>query len=76
MWWFILFLLTLLAASASAQPYTPVAQQVLTLAPQLEAFAGSKANFESLASGLRGGARSTGGGGTACAALVLALPRV
>jgi hypothetical protein len=50
-----IFLLALVAASASAQPYTPAAQQILTLAPQLEAFAGSKANFESLASGLCGG---------------------
>src|SRR5688572_2758538 len=47
-------LLALLAGNAAAQ-YSLPARQVLALAPQLEAFAGSKANFESLASGLHGG---------------------
>lgn len=49
-----LFLLMLLAGNAPAQHTVP-AQEVLAAAPQLEAFAGSKANFESLASGLRAG---------------------
>jgi hypothetical protein len=49
-----IFLLMLLAGNAPAQPTAP-AQEVLAVAPQLEAFAGSKANFESLASGLRAG---------------------
>lgn len=35
--------------------FTPSAQHVYILAPQLRAFAGSDANFESLASGLTGG---------------------
>lgn len=48
-----IFLLALVSASAAAQ-YSPSAQQVLALAPQLEDFAGSRGNFESLASGLRG----------------------
>lgn len=39
------------SALAAAQ-FTPSAQHVLLLAPQLLAFAGSEANFESLASGL------------------------
>ena len=47
-----ILLLALLAGDAAAQ-YTPAAQEVLAAAPRLEAFAGSKANFESLASGLR-----------------------
>jgi hypothetical protein len=47
-----IFLLVLLAGNAAAQ-YTVPAREVLALAPKLEAFAGSKANFESLASGLR-----------------------
>jgi hypothetical protein len=47
-----IFLLMLLAGNAPAQ-HTAPAQEVLAFAPQLEAFAGSKANFESLASGLR-----------------------
>ena len=47
-----IFLLVLLAGNAAAQ-YTAPAREVLVLAPQLEGFAGSKANFESLASGLR-----------------------
>jgi hypothetical protein len=34
-------------------PATPLAQEVLIIAPQLQAFAGSPANFESLATGLR-----------------------
>jgi hypothetical protein len=50
----LVFLLALLVGNAAAQ-YTAPARQVLALAPELEAFAGSKANFESLASGLRGG---------------------
>ncbi len=50
----LIVLLALLAGNAAAQ-YSPPARQVLVLAPQLEAFAGSEANFERLASGLRGG---------------------
>src|SRR5262245_7531058 len=49
-----IFLLALLAGNAAAQ-YSPAALEVLALAPQLEVFAGSKANFESLSSGLRTG---------------------
>jgi hypothetical protein len=49
-----ILLLALLAGNAAAQ-YSPAALEVLALAPQLETFAGSKANFESLASGLRAG---------------------
>jgi hypothetical protein len=44
----LILLLALLAGNAAAQ-YTAPARQVLALAPELEAFAGSKANFESLA---------------------------
>ena len=47
-----ILLLMLLAGNAPAQ-HTATAQEVLAAAPQLEAFAGSKANFESLVSGLR-----------------------
>jgi hypothetical protein len=47
-------LLALVAGNAAAQ-YSLPARQVLAIAPQLEAFAGSKANLESLANGLRGG---------------------
>lgn len=50
----VIFLLVLFVGNAAAQ-YAPPARQVLALAPQLEAFAGSRANFESLASGLRDG---------------------
>lgn len=48
----------MLAWPAAAQ-CSPPAQEVLALAPQLEVFAGSKANFESLASGLRAGRQVT-----------------
>jgi len=50
----LIVLLALVAGNAAAQ-YSLPAQQVLALAPQLEAFAGSRANFESLANGLHGG---------------------
>ena len=49
-----ILLLALLAGNALAQ-YTPPAREVRALAPQLEAFGGSKGNFESLVSGLHGG---------------------
>jgi hypothetical protein len=49
----LIFLLALFAGNAAAD-YSPAARQVLAAAPQLEAFAGSKGNFESLASGLLG----------------------
>ena len=48
----------MLAWPAAAQR-SPPAQEVLALAPKLEVFAGSKANFESLASGLRAGRQVT-----------------
>ena len=44
-------LLALWSVAAAAQ-FTPPAQHVLLIAPQLLAFAGSEANFQSLASGL------------------------
>ena len=47
-------MLLLGVANAVAQ-YSPAASEVLALAPQLEGFAGSKANFERLAAGLRAG---------------------
>ena len=47
-----------LAGNAAAQ-YGPEAREVLALAPALEAFAGSKANLENLARGLRGGRQVT-----------------
>ncbi len=47
-------LLCFWSACAAAQ-FTPSAQQVLLLAPQLLAFAGSTSNFEGLASGLTAG---------------------
>src|SRR5687768_18555711 len=50
----LIVLLALVAGNAAAQ-YSLPAQQVLAIAPQLEAFAGSRANFESLANGLHGG---------------------
>ena len=43
----------------AAAQYSPAASEVLALAPRLEAFAGSKANFESLAAGLRVGRQVT-----------------
>ena len=52
-------LLLVVLAWAAAAPCSPPAQEVLALAPQLEAFAGSKANFESLAAGLRAGRQVT-----------------
>ena len=54
----LILLLIVLAWPAAAQ-YSPGAREVLALAPQLEAFAGSKANFESLAAGLRAGRQVT-----------------
>jgi hypothetical protein len=54
----LILLLAVLAWPAAAQ-YSPRAQEVLALAPQLETFAGSKANFESLAAGLRAGRQVT-----------------
>jgi hypothetical protein len=45
----------LLACGNAAAQYSLPARQVLALAPELEAFAGSRANLESLASGLRAG---------------------
>jgi hypothetical protein len=53
-----ILLLVVLAWPAAAQR-SPPAQEVLALAPKLEVFAGSKANFESLASGLRAGRQVT-----------------
>jgi len=53
-----ILLLVVFAWPAAAQ-YSPAAQEVLALAPQLETFAGSKANFESLAAGLRAGRQVT-----------------
>jgi hypothetical protein len=53
-----ILLLVVLAWPAAAQ-CSPLAQELLALAPQLEVFAGSKANFESLASGLRAGRQVT-----------------
>lgn len=47
-----------LSPAATAQ-LAPFAHEVFLLAPQLQAFAGSRANFESLASGLREGAEVT-----------------
>jgi len=54
----LILLLIVLSWPAAAQ-YSPAAQEVLAAAPQLEAFAGSKANFESLAAGLRAGRQVT-----------------
>ncbi|MFL6565029.1 MAG: hypothetical protein ACJ8G5_08880 [Burkholderiales bacterium] len=54
----LILLLMVLASPAAAQYSAPV-QEALALAPQLEAFAGSKANFESLAAGLRAGRQVT-----------------
>ena len=54
----LILLLIVLTWPAAAQS-SPAAQEVLALAPQLEAFAGSKANFESLAAGLRAGRQVT-----------------
>lgn len=54
----IVFLLVLAAGGAAAQ-YGAPARQVLALAPELEAFAGSRANLESLAAGLHGGTAVT-----------------
>jgi hypothetical protein len=53
-----ILLLVVFAWPAAAQR-SPPAQEVLALAPKLEVFAGSKANFESLASGLRAGRQVT-----------------
>jgi hypothetical protein len=47
----LILLLAVLTWPAAAQ-YSPAAQEVLALAPELEACCGSKANFESLAGGL------------------------
>ncbi len=55
---FLVVLLALWATLAGAQ-FTPPAQHVLLLAPQLLAFAGSDANFQSLAAGLTSGATIT-----------------
>lgn len=54
-----LILLVLLLAGNAAAQYSPAASEVLARAPRLEAFAGSKANFESLAAGLRVGRQVT-----------------
>lgn len=54
----LIFLFIVLAWPAAAQ-YSPPALEVLALAPELEAFAGSKSNFESLAAGLRAGRQVT-----------------
>jgi len=54
-----LLLLALLIAGHAAAQYSPEANEVLAAAPRLEAFAGSKANFESLAAGLRAGRQVT-----------------
>ncbi len=54
----LILLLIVLSWSAAAQS-SPAASEVLALAPRLEAFAGSKANFESLAAGLRMGRQVT-----------------
>lgn len=49
----------MLAWPPAAAQYSPAAQEVLALAPQLETFAGSKTNFDSLAAGLRAGRQVT-----------------
>lgn len=54
-----LILLVLVLAGNAAAQYSPAAQEVLALAPQLQAFAGSSGNFENLASGLRAGRQVT-----------------
>jgi hypothetical protein len=54
-----LILLVLLLAGNAAAQYSPEAREVLVIAPALETFAGSKANFESLAAGLRSGRQVT-----------------
>ena len=54
-----LILLVLLLAGNAAAQYSLEAREVLAIAPALESFAGSKANFESLAAGLRGGRQVT-----------------
>jgi hypothetical protein len=52
--WLSIVLFLLLCGNAAGQ-YSVPARQVLALAPELEAFAGSRDNLESLASGLRAG---------------------
>jgi hypothetical protein len=54
-----LVLLLLLGLGVATAQLTPPAQHVLLLAPQLLAFAGSDANFQSLAAGLTSGATVT-----------------
>ena len=50
-----LILLLIVFAWPAAAQYSPGAQEVLALAPQLEAFAGSAANYRSLMRGLTEG---------------------
>ncbi len=54
-----LVLLLVLWSSVTAAQFTPPAQHVLLIAPQLLPFAGSDANFQSLAAGLTSGASIT-----------------
>lgn len=51
--------LALAAAGAAAAPLSPLAHEVVLLGPQLERFAGSAENFESLARGFRLGSEVT-----------------
>ncbi len=53
--WRYLIALALVTSGGAGAQLAPAAQEVLLLAPQLQAFAGSAANFESLAGGLRVG---------------------
>jgi hypothetical protein len=55
----LLLLLCALAASPAGAQVSPAAHEVALIAPQLEAFAGSRENFESLANGLRNAASVT-----------------
>jgi hypothetical protein len=54
-----LILLALLVAGHAAAQYSPAASEVLALAPRLEAFAGSAANYRSLMRGLTHGSPVT-----------------
>ena len=54
----LILLVLALAGNVGAQ-YSPAASEVLALAPQVETFAGSRSNFESLAAGLRAGREVT-----------------
>ncbi|TAK87516.1 MAG: hypothetical protein EPO20_04245 [Betaproteobacteria bacterium] len=58
--WRYLIALALVASGGAGAQLAPAAQELLLLAPQLQAFAGSPANFESLAGGLRASSFSQG----------------